>query len=127
MLESFRETVKKAIIWRDDCVALGTTAESAVRAIIDFNEAALRVKNFPTATDVVKVVRCGGGMMPAVYMKVTGDELELPIAVADSAEELAKMVGVDKRTIWSQISRGSKIKTGKQRHFKIYVKEDETR
>lgn len=57
LLESFKETIERATIWRDDCIALGTTAEPAVRAIVDFNEAALRVKNFPTV-DAVKVVRC---------------------------------------------------------------------
>lgn len=29
-----------------------------------------------------------------VWMKVTNDKYELPVAIADSSEELAKMVGV---------------------------------
>lgn len=45
--------------------------------------------------------------MKAVYMKVTGDKYELPIAIADTAAELARIVGVHKSTIWSQISRGA--------------------
>lgn len=66
--------------------------------------------------------------MPLVYMKVTGDKLELPIAVADSIAELATMVGVKPHTVASQISRGknNKIKTGKRLYYKVYVEEDET-
>lgn len=57
LIESFKETIERTKIWRDDCRDLGITTEYADRAIIDFNEAALRVKNFPTV-DAVKVVRC---------------------------------------------------------------------
>ncbi len=34
-----------------------------------------------------------------LYIKVTSDEYELPIAVADSKSELAKMVGVSTKTV----------------------------
>ena len=34
-----------------------------------------------------------------LYIKVTSDEYELPIAVADSKRELAKMVGVRPRSV----------------------------
>lgn len=38
-------------------------------------------------------------------MAVTPDKYELPIAVADSAEELAQMLGVTPRAIYHTISR----------------------
>ena len=57
LLESFKETIERTKIWRDDCRDLGITTEYADRAFIDFNEAALRVKNFPTV-DAVEIVRC---------------------------------------------------------------------
>ena len=45
-----------------------------------------------------------------LYMAVTRDRLSLPLAVADSAAELAELRGVKKETIRSLISRG---RTGK--------------
>lgn len=40
-----------------------------------------------------------------VYMKVTKDKYELPLAVADSPAELAAMTGDSIKTIWSAVSR----------------------
>lgn len=42
--------------------------------------------------------------MRKLYMAVTRDRFELPVAVADSAQELARMVGVSKRTIERRLS-----------------------
>ena len=39
-----------------------------------------------------------------LYIKVTNDRYELPMAVADTAHELAKMCGVTPNNIYSQIS-----------------------
>ena len=39
-------------------------------------------------------------MGKVLYMKVTKDEYELPMAVADSVPELAEMVGVKTSTIF---------------------------
>lgn len=41
-----------------------------------------------------------------IYMKCTTDRLELPIAVADTAKELARMLGVSHYSVYSEISRG---------------------
>ena len=41
-----------------------------------------------------------------IYMKVSLDEYELPIAIADSAYELAEMVGTKQSVIYSSISHG---------------------
>lgn len=40
-------------------------------------------------------------MMRFVWMKVTNDEYELPVAVADSAEKLARLIGAKAATIYS--------------------------
>lgn len=57
LVKSFEETIKQAEIWRDDCIDLGIPTVSADRAIFDFNESRLRVKNFPTV-DAIEVIRC---------------------------------------------------------------------
>ena len=41
-----------------------------------------------------------------LYIKVTRDKYELPIAVAESAGELAKYCGVTKNSILKSITRG---------------------
>lgn len=40
-----------------------------------------------------------------LYVAYTDDKYELPIAVADSATELAKMVGVTSGSMYSMLSR----------------------
>lgn len=40
-----------------------------------------------------------------LYMKVTNDEYELPLAVAESISELAKMTGATKASLFSIFSR----------------------
>lgn len=44
-------------------------------------------------------------MKSVVYMKVSKDKYELPEAVAGSAAELARMVGVQENTIFIAIQR----------------------
>lgn len=39
-----------------------------------------------------------------LYMRVSNDRFELPTAVAEDAETLARMCGVTRNTIYSQIS-----------------------
>lgn len=39
-----------------------------------------------------------------VYMKVTKDKYELPVAVANSARELANIIGIKENSIHSAIS-----------------------
>lgn len=53
-----------------------------------------------------------------LYMKVTKDKYELPLAVAESAGELAALTGVDKNVILSSISH-------KRRQWKKVIVEDE--
>lgn len=59
-----------------------------------------------------------------LYLKVTKDRYELPLAVADSPRELAKMIGVSRDTINTALS---KVKAGEVRNstYKIVEVEDE--
>ncbi len=50
-------------------------------------------------------------MPPALYMAVTMDEFALPIAVADSPEELAGMMGVKEQSVRACICNSKKHKT----------------
>lgn len=43
-------------------------------------------------------------MKEYIYMKVTSDEYEFPIAIADTAEGLARQCNVNVNTIYSYIS-----------------------
>lgn len=64
------------------------------------------------------------GNLKTVYMKVTMDEFELPVAVADSVAELAKMVGVKPNAIYHALSYQEKH--GRKRCYKrIEITEDE--
>ena len=57
--------------------------------------------------------------MKFLYMKVSKDKYELPVAVAESVDELARMTGNTKKSIYSMVSRN----TGGYR--KVEVMEDE--
>ena len=59
-----------------------------------------------------------------LYLRVTKDKYELPVAVADSPRELAKMIGVSRDTILSSLSH---VKAGQIRNsiYKLVEVEDE--
>ena len=67
---------------------------------------------------------CAGRKIMKLYLKVTKDKYELPLAVADSPRELAKMIGVSPDTIFSALSH---VKAGQVRNstYKIVEVEDE--
>ena len=56
-----------------------------------------------------------------LYMKVTRDEYELPLAVADSVEELSRMTGSTEGSIWSTLShqKTGRIKSGSFKRIEI--------
>lgn len=60
-----------------------------------------------------------------IYMEITRDKYELPVAVADSAKELANLRGVKFRSIHSCISlhEAGKLKTSK--YIRIKVERDD--
>lgn len=68
----------------------------------------------------------GGGVLPKrkIYMAVTKDALSLPLAVADSAAELAELRGVQVETIRSLISRGRTGKIKRPGYIVVEVEED---
>ena len=59
-----------------------------------------------------------------LYMKVTKDEYELPVAVAETQAELAHMLGVKPTLVYNGIRS---IRTGQVKHssYKIVEVEDE--
>lgn len=54
-----------------------------------------------------------------VYMKVTRDKFRLPVAVADSVPELARMLGTNADNIHAAISHGRKT------FVKVEIEEEE--
>ena len=51
-------------------------------------------------------------MMMKVYIMVTNDKFELPVAIADTVCELSRITGVDKRAIHSALSH---VRSGKHK------------
>ena len=68
-----------------------------------------------------------GGSTLKIYMAVTKDALSLPLAVADSAAELAELRGVQVETIRSLISRGRTGKIKRPGYIVVEVEEDALR
>lgn len=64
-------------------------------------------------------------MQKYYWMRVTKDKYELPLAVGDTAEELAKLVGVKVATIKRAICRSNECKN--QVFFKIPREPDDIR
>jgi hypothetical protein len=58
-----------------------------------------------------------------VYMMVTDDELELPLVVADSAQELADIIGRNVNTIYSGISHEQHGRIKRSIYKKVEIKE----
>ena len=52
-----------------------------------------------------------------VFLLVTKDKYELPLMVCDSAEELARRVGVSPQTVWTCIWKASKA--GRNCKYKV--------
>lgn len=56
-----------------------------------------------------------------LYLKVTTDKYQLPVAVADNAQELARIAGITKESVYSMISRSERgMNTG---YIKVEVEE----
>lgn len=61
--------------------------------------------------------------MMTLWMKVTPDRYELPVAVGDTAEQLARLVGCTKNNIYSAISNATKHGYRCQ-YIKVTIEED---
>lgn len=59
-----------------------------------------------------------------LYMAVSRDKYELPVAVAESVNELARMLGINEGTIYNHISLVGKNRIRKQKYFRIEVEEE---
>lgn len=64
-------------------------------------------------------------MYHAVYMKVTKDKFELPIVVADSAYELARLCGVNVSTIMHSVSTQSKRIIKNSQYKRVWVSDSD--
>jgi hypothetical protein len=59
-----------------------------------------------------------------LYIYVTRDEFELPLAIADTQTELARMVGVSQRTIASTLCKYRKGEYKSTRFREVEIDED---
>jgi hypothetical protein len=59
--------------------------------------------------------------MATLYLKVTKDKYELPVAIADSKAELADMLGVDRTSVY----RGLKRRKGESVYIAVEVEDVE--
>lgn len=59
-----------------------------------------------------------------VWILVTKDEFELPVAIADTAKELARICGVSNRTVISGALRSKSGKVKKSRYIKVEIDDD---
>lgn len=64
-------------------------------------------------------------MYRPVYMQVTKDRFELPIVVADSAYELARLCGVNVSTIMHSISTRSKRVVKNSQYKRVWVSDSD--
>lgn len=58
-----------------------------------------------------------------VYMVVTRDKYELPLFIADTAQEIADYKGVNKQSVFQQMAR--KNKKGRCIYVRVDIGEDE--
>ena len=61
--------------------------------------------------------------MTTLWVAITLDRYELPVAVADTAEQLSALVGCTKNSIYSSVSHS--LKHGyRSRYIKVVIEED---
>lgn len=59
-----------------------------------------------------------------LYMAVTQDKYEFPIAIADTQQKLAMMLGIDKNTIASSLSKVRRGEIKNSRFKEVFIDED---
>lgn len=62
-----------------------------------------------------------------IYMCVTEDKYELPIAVADTIPELARLTGATSGSIYSCLSKVKHGNANKSRYIKVVIEDDKQR
>ncbi len=60
-----------------------------------------------------------------LYMAVSQDRYELPIAVADSEREIERMLNLGKGTVATHISLIQSGKLKKQKYFRVEINDEE--
>ncbi len=60
-----------------------------------------------------------------IWMEVTRDRYELPVAVADTARELAEIVGVKKQGICKAVMKARRNEVKRVRFVKVEVEDEE--
>lgn len=63
--------------------------------------------------------------MICVYMIVTPDKYRLPIAVAETADELAQMIGTRREYVEQQLSRVRNGRVKKSKYEIVYMNKEE--
>lgn len=58
-----------------------------------------------------------------LYMAVTQDKYEFPIAIADTQQKLAMMLGIEKNTIASSLSKARKGEIKNSRFKEVVIDE----
>lgn len=64
-------------------------------------------------------------MAKNIWMKVTTDEYELPLAVADTCRELAELCNTTKNSIYCSMCWAKKHKDFRCQYIKIEVSDDD--
>ena len=64
-------------------------------------------------------------MSKKLWMKVTNDEYELPLAVAESAAELARMTGIKPESLYSIISRERRDKKHTYSYREVEINDED--
>lgn len=62
--------------------------------------------------------------MKKIWMEVTSDKYELPVAIADSAAELAKMCGVKSSTVKTSVCHYNKHRLKKCKWRCVHIDDD---
>lgn len=62
-----------------------------------------------------------------IYMCVTEDKYELPIAVADTIPELARLTGATSGSIYSCLSKVKHGNANRSRYIKVVIEDDKQR
>ena len=69
-------------------------------------------------------MQIGVEFVKPVYLLVTKDEFELPLAVADSAYELARICRVTPSTVIHSVSTTSKRQIKNSQYKRVWIDED---
>ena len=70
-------------------------------------------------------MQIGVEFVKPVYLLVTKDEFELPLAVADSMYELARICGVNPSTVMHSVSTTSKRQVKNSQYKRVWVSDSD--